>query len=40
MAQALVEAASWVGCQHVRLQQVEPPALRPRLQAALAVHGG
>jgi uncharacterized protein YcaQ len=40
MAQALVEAASWVGCQHVRLQRVEPPALLPRLQAALAVHGG
>ena len=36
MAQALVEAASWVGCQQVRLEQVEPPALAPRLRAALA----
>jgi uncharacterized protein len=39
MARALVEAASWVGCQHVRLQQVEPQALAPRLQTALAKLG-
>jgi uncharacterized protein len=35
MARALTEAASWVGCDSVRLEQVEPSALRPRLQAAL-----
>ena len=39
MAQALVEAASWVGCDSVKLQQVEPPQLEQRLQAALATHG-
>ncbi|HEU5418692.1 MAG TPA: crosslink repair DNA glycosylase YcaQ family protein [Streptosporangiaceae bacterium] len=36
MARALTEAASWVGCDSVELQQVEPESLRPRLKAALA----
>jgi uncharacterized protein len=35
MAQALVDAASWVGCDSVRLEQVEPSDLRPRLEAAI-----
>ncbi len=39
MARALAEAATWVGCDSVKLQQVEPPALEPRLQAALAARG-
>jgi len=39
MALALTEAASWVGCQSVRLQQVEPPGLEPRLRSALAERG-
>jgi uncharacterized protein len=39
MASALIEAASWVGCDNVRLEQVQPAALAPRLQAALAEHG-
>ena len=36
MAQALWEAASWVGCDDVRLEQVEPAQHAPRLAAALA----
>jgi uncharacterized protein len=36
MAQALREAASWVGCDDVRLEQVEPAKHAPRLMAALA----
>ena len=36
MAQALREAASWVGCDDVRLEQVEPAQYAPRLIAALA----
>jgi hypothetical protein len=36
MAQALREAAAWVGCDDVRLEQVEPAAYAPRLAAALA----
>ncbi len=36
MARALVEAASWVNCDDVRLEQVNPVTLRPRLEAALA----
>jgi len=40
MAQALIEAASWVGCDNVKLQQIEPPKLEPRLRAALAEIGG
>jgi uncharacterized protein len=39
MAQALVEAASWVGCDSVKLQQVEPARLEQRLRSALAAHG-
>jgi len=39
MAQALVEAASWVGCDNIKLQQVEPPRLEPRLRSALSEHG-
>jgi uncharacterized protein len=39
MAQALVEAASWVGCDSVKLQSIEPAALEPRLQSALADRG-
>jgi len=35
MAQALREAATWVGCDDVRLEQVEPAAYAPRLAAAL-----
>ena len=33
--QALREAASWVGCDDVRLEQVEPAQYAPRLAAAL-----
>ena len=36
MAQALREAASWVGCDDVRLEQIEPAEHAPRLFAALA----
>jgi uncharacterized protein len=36
MAEALREAASWVGCDDVRLEQVEPARHAPRLSAALA----
>jgi uncharacterized protein len=36
MARALIEAASWVGCDSVKLGQVQPPELEPRLQAALS----
>jgi len=39
MAQALVEAASWVGCDSVKLQQVEPAHLEPRLRSALSERG-
>jgi uncharacterized protein len=39
MARALVEAASWVGCDNVKLQQVEPAGLEQRLRDALAAHG-
>jgi uncharacterized protein len=39
MAEALVEAASWVGCDTVKLRQVEPPQLEARLRAALSVRG-
>ena len=39
MAQALVEAASWVGCDNVKLQRVEPGHLEQRLRSALATHG-
>ena len=36
MAEALREAASWVGCDDVRLEQIEPAEHAPRLAAALA----
>ncbi len=36
MARALTEAAAWVGCDSVALEQVSPPALRSRLESALA----
>ena len=36
MAQALREAASWVGCDDVRLEQIVPAEHAPRLMAALA----
>jgi uncharacterized protein len=39
MAQALAEAAAWVGCDSVRLEQVAPAALAPRLRSALAEQG-
>jgi uncharacterized protein len=35
MAQALREAAEWVGCSSVAAEQVSPPHLAPRLHAAL-----
>jgi uncharacterized protein len=35
MARALAEAAQWVGCDSVRLEQVEPTGLEARLRAAL-----
>ena len=35
MAHALREAASWVGCDDVRLEQIEPAEHAPRLAAAL-----
>jgi uncharacterized protein len=36
MAQALCEAATWVGCDNIRLEQIEPPKHASRLTAALA----
>jgi uncharacterized protein YcaQ len=39
MARALVEAADWVGCDNVKLGQVNPPGLEPRLRAALTAEG-
>jgi uncharacterized protein len=39
MARALVEAASWVGCDSVRLGPVEPSHLEGRLRSALAALG-
>ena len=36
MAEALREAASWVGCDDVRLEQIEPAEHAARLAAALA----
>jgi len=36
MARALVEAASWVNCDTIRLDRVNPPELAPRLHSALA----
>jgi uncharacterized protein YcaQ len=39
MARALVEAATWVGCDNVRLGQVTPAGLEARLRSALAEAG-
>jgi uncharacterized protein YcaQ len=39
MARALVEAASWVGCDSVALGHMQPPELAPRLKSALAAAG-
>jgi hypothetical protein len=39
MARALVEAASWVGCDSVRVERAEPDRLVPRLRSALAALG-
>jgi hypothetical protein len=36
MAQALREAAGWVGCDDVRLEQIEPAEHASRLAAVLA----
>jgi hypothetical protein len=36
MAQALCEAATWVGCDNVRLEQIEPARHASRLAAALS----
>ena len=36
MAQALRAAASWVGCNDVRLERINPPEHAARLTAALA----
>jgi hypothetical protein len=35
MARALREAASWVGCDDVRLERIEPAEHAPRLLGAL-----
>jgi uncharacterized protein len=35
MARALAEAATWVGCDNVAVERVEPASLAPRLTAAL-----
>jgi len=39
MARALREAAAWVGCDDVRVDQVRPAGLEPRLRSALAAVG-
>src|SRR3984957_5256939 len=39
MAQALRDAASWVGCDNVAVERVNPPELKARLQATLAAEG-
>ncbi len=36
MAQALREAATWVDCDNIRLEQIDPPKYASRLTAALA----
>jgi uncharacterized protein YcaQ len=36
MAAALVEAASWVGCDTVAVERVDPPELKPELLRAVA----
>jgi uncharacterized protein YcaQ len=40
MARALVAAAKWVNCDNIKLEQVNPPELAPRLHAALAAAEG
>lgn len=35
VAEAVVEAATWVGCDAVALERVDPPELRPALEAAV-----
>ncbi|WP_369207192.1 winged helix-turn-helix domain-containing protein [Streptomyces sp. PU-14G] len=39
MARALGEAASWVGCDAVRVERCDPEPLRPRLRSALDTLG-
>jgi uncharacterized protein len=39
MARALLAAATWVGCNQVKLERVSPPALEPRLRSALTTAG-
>ena len=39
MARALVEAAGWVGCDNVKIGQIKPASLEPRLRAALTAEG-
>ncbi len=39
MARALLEAASWVGCDNVKLAQIEPAGLESRLRTALSARG-
>jgi uncharacterized protein len=39
MARALLTAASWVGCDNVKLAQVEPAGLESRLRTALSARG-
>jgi uncharacterized protein YcaQ len=39
MARALLTAANWVACDNIHLEQVNPPALRERLQSALTAAG-
>jgi uncharacterized protein YcaQ len=39
MARALLEAASWVGCDNVKLVQVDPAGLESRLRTALSARG-
>lgn len=40
VAQALLEAASWVGCTAVALERVEPASARAELEGALAAEAG
>ena len=40
MARALIEAANWVACDNIKLEQVNPPELAPRLHSALAAAEG
>jgi uncharacterized protein YcaQ len=40
MARALIAAASWVACDNIKLERVEPAGLESRLQSALAAAEG